>query len=216
MRRSRYGIAKEGLPFILPFLLLTGICLLTGWTTTGIVSAGITLFLLYFFRDPERNPPQGDHLVLAPADGKILEIWEEKEEKGLTGIWISIFLSPFDVHVNRSPVTGLVKEIRYQPGRFFPAFSPRASTENEQNTVWIESPYGEVIVKQIVGILARRIVCWVKTGERIVAGSRLGLMKFGSRIDMWLPMECTLSIRQGDKVRAGETVVAKFLPSSFP
>ncbi|RMF89326.1 MAG: phosphatidylserine decarboxylase [Nitrospinota bacterium] len=205
IRIGRYGIASAALPFTLPTLCLSGFFFGVGWPWGGVALGGVTLFLLFFFRDPERQIPTGEGLVLAPADGRVLEVVREG-----AGWRISIFLSLFDVHINRSPVSGVVREVHYQPGKFLPAFWRNASTVNEQNTLIIDSPYGTIVVRQIVGILARRVVCWVHPGESITAGKRFGLMKFGSRIDLLLPERCELWVKTGARVRAGETVLAKF------
>ena len=174
-----------------------------GWAVPELALAA---FVLYFFRDPERVPPSGESVV-SPADGRVLELgaleWEGQR------VWkIGIFLSLFDVHVNRSPITGVIRSIRYQPGRFFIASRPEASLENEQNTVVVEGDRYTVTFKQIAGALARRIVFKKKVGDRIERGERIGLIKFGSRVDLYLPLDLVPKVAVGDRVKAGISTLA--------
>jgi len=175
----------------------------------------IALFCLYFFRNPQRRTPQETGAVIAPADGKVIQVdpsFYEARFLGTSMKKVSIFMSLFDVHVNRFPVSGVVRRISYHPGRFFSANRNKASRENEQNALFLETPSGQnILMIQIAGVVARRIVCWAEEGDRVVAGNRFGLIRFGSRVDIFLSPQSRLVVRPGDRVRAGETVVG-YLP----
>lgn len=212
-------MTKEGLTFILPAL---GVSLISfavwayGSLHVFLVLAGVflflTLFLIFFFRDPKRRTPSGENLVLSSADGKVISIKPFRSAGFVEGegTLVSVFMSVFDVHVNRAPVSGKVEHVKYNPGKFFPAFKEKASLENEQTEVGFQSPRGRVMIKQIAGIIARRIVCKVRQGDSLRAGQRLGLIKFGSRVDHLLPQAVQIKARLGQKVRAGETVIGVF------
>jgi phosphatidylserine decarboxylase len=174
--------------------------------------AVLSAFLLYFFRDPRRTPPPGEGLILAPADGEVMEVHYTHEPRFLQdeGLRISIFMSIFDVHVNRAPVEADVTWVEHVPGQFLQAFRPEACDVNEHNLIGMESPHGRVLVKQIAGILARRIVCWVHPGQRLQAGERLGIIKLGSRVDLYLPSEAEPAVQVGDQTYAGITVIARW------
>ncbi|MCC6391225.1 MAG: phosphatidylserine decarboxylase, partial [Bryobacterales bacterium] len=163
----------------------------------------LALFCLYFFRDPERVTPEGPYAV-SPADGKVVAI---KQENG--GTRISIFLNVFDVHVNRSPIAGRVTSVEYHKGKFLVASREQASAENEMNTITVEGGGSKVIFKQIAGLIARRIVCWKKTGDNVGLGERIGLIKFGSRVDIWLGPEWTIAVRPGERVQGASSILAK-------
>jgi phosphatidylserine decarboxylase len=168
--------------------------------------------MVYFFRDPERVSPASPGLLVAPADGKIVAVRSlQQHEVQLTGTLVSIFLSVFDVHVNRAPLGGKVVEVRYHPGKFLPAFRANASDLNEQNSLTLQAGETPVIVKQIAGILARRIVCRVKVGDNLQLGERFGLIRFGSRVDIIIPPEYVVFVRPGQRVRGGESVLASSL-----
>ncbi len=169
----------------------------------------LVVFTVYFFRDPEREVPQAEGIVVAPADGKIIEISETFEREFLqsTAHKVSIFLSIFDVHVNRIPVDGQVAYFRYRRGAFHAAFRPSASIENEQAVIGIETKHGKVLFKQIAGIIARRIVCNVREGYRVKRGERFGMIKFGSRVDLFLPRDAQLQVQLHQKVKAGTTII---------
>jgi len=173
-----------------------------------------TLFalLLYFFRDPERTSPAGEGVFLAPADGRVVEVKQVHEPRFLQGegLKISIFMSLLDVHVNRVPVEGQVVLVEHVPGQFLQAFRPEASEVNEHNLVGLESRHGRVLVKQVAGIMARRVVCWVRPGQKVQAGDRLGVVKFGSRVDLYLPPGAASAVRVGDRARGGVTVIARW------
>jgi phosphatidylserine decarboxylase len=165
------------------------------------------VFLTYFFRDPERHPPEGENLLVAPGDGKVLLADTRKDASGGATSQVSIFLSVFDVHINRIPVSGKITEVDYRPGRFHRAFEERAMVENERNDVTIASAFGKVTVSQVAGILARRIVCRIHNGDRVVRGQRYGLIRFGSRIDLVCDQAIELRVKPGDHVKGGETVI---------
>ena len=165
-------------------------------------------FLAYFFRDPDRQIPQEPGLVVSPADGKVMIAGPTDHRWAPPGEWqqITIFLSPMDAHINRTPVEGLVTRIDYRPGRFLPAYN-EGSNANELNELWLDSNGRTVVVRQVVGILARRIVCRVVEGQQLARGERIGLMKFGSRMDVFLPPDAELRVGVGERVVAGETVL---------
>jgi phosphatidylserine decarboxylase len=210
----RLPIAREGWPFILPVLGLAilGLALLPvgGWLLLML-----TGFVAYFFRDPERVSPMEPGLLLAPADGTIVAVTPQQPSAVQpAGTLVSIFLSVFDVHINRAPMSGRVVDVRYQPGKFLPAFRAEASNLNEQNTVTLQAGETQVIMKQIAGILARRIVCRVKAGDNLSLGERFGLIRFGSRVDILIPPEYAVYACPGQHVRGGESVLASSLSQS--
>ena len=170
----------------------------------------LAAFFLFFFRDPERGSPTDDAAVVSPADGRVLVAGPAIAEAAPPGTWqqISIFLSPLDVHVNRVPVSGRVTRVSFTRGRFLPAYRHDAATTNERSEIWIDHGGQMVVVRQIVGILARRVVCRVQSGAEVRAGDRFGIMKFGSRMDVFVPLSATITVAVGDSVRGGETVIA--------
>jgi phosphatidylserine decarboxylase len=178
-----------------------------GWATAFAALGG---FFAFFFRDPERQVPQDPNLVVSPADGRVMVAGPADERWAPPGAWqqLTVFLSPMDVHINRSPVEGLITRIEYRPGKFLPAYGEGAN-ENELNEVWIEREGEPIVVRQVVGILARRIVCRVHEGERVDRGERIGLMKFGSRMDVFLPLTASLRVAVGERVVGGESVLAE-------
>jgi len=177
-----------------------------------VVSLAFLGFTTNFFRDPERATPRGEHLIIAPADGKVVTIKKVHDEEFFqSDVWqISIFMSPLNVHVNRNPVTGIVKHTRYVKGEYFAAFEDKASERNEQMIVGLEGVSGKVMVKQIAGFVARRIVCSLKPGDSVTAGERFGMIKFGSRVDLFLPLSTTIRSALGDVTKAGETIVGEY------
>lgn len=205
-------IAREGYRFVSVAALPGFLALALGWLWPALFFALAALGFVFFFRDPERRAPEGEDLILSPADGKILSI-----ASGESGPWqeaatrVSIFLSPLDVHINRAPVRGKVEDVRYQQGRFFAAYRDRASRSNERNLLKIVDAKGRrLALVQIAGVLARRIVCYVRRGDRLEAGQRLGLIMFGSRVDLYVPAGCRIEVAEGQRVRGGETVVGRF------
>lgn len=210
---------KEGLVFELPALILSLILFAVSILSQNTLSLAVALiflilfvFFLFFFRDPERKMPEGENLILAPADGKIILIkpFNNLEFMGGGGTLVSVFMSIFDVHVNRVPISGVIKYFKYNPGKFFPAFKDKASLENEQTELGLENEHGRIVLKQIAGILARRIVCRLKQGDLVKAGERFGIIKFGSRLDLFLPENVQLKVKLNHKVKAGETIIGIF------
>jgi len=176
----------------------------------AIPFAILAVCFVFFFRDPERRPPSRDDAVLAPADGRVLVAGAAVANGAPPGSWqqVSIFLSPADVHVNRVPVSGRVTRVSYTRGRFLPAYRHEAGSTNERSEIAIDHHGETIIARQIVGILARRVVCRVEAGAEVRAGDRFGIMKFGSRMDVFVPISATLAVAVGDRVRGGETVIA--------
>ena len=170
----------------------------------------LLIFTLYFFRDPDRTPPQGDDLVLAPADGEIVLIKDVQEDEFLKAgaVQVSIFMSPLNVHVNRFPISGTVRLYRHIPGEYLVAFEEKSSLRNERTHIGLQNPRVKVLFKQIAGFVARRIVANIKEGDTAVAGERFGMIKFGSRVDVIVPKNLDLKVKLGDKTVAGETVLA--------
>jgi phosphatidylserine decarboxylase len=202
-------IDRAGYPFIAGALLpALGLALARrrGWAVPFAVLGG---FFAYFFRDPDRVVPQAPGLVVSPADGKVMVAGPADTRWSPPGDWqqVTIFLSPVDVHMNRSPVGGRITRIDYRPGKFLPAYKESAN-DNELNEVWIDSDGRTIVFRQVVGVLARRIVCRVAPGEEVDRGDRIGLMKFGSRMDVFLPLDMELLVSVGDRVVGGETVLA--------
>lgn len=203
-------IVKEGFPFVGVGAGVTLLAGLLGWTVIALVAGGITLFTAWFFRNPARIVPQGPGLVVAPADGTVIAIEEEFEPRFLKdrSVRLSIFLNVFDVHVNRIPCEGVVEDIQYQPGAFLVANKPEATLKNEQNALFLRTAQGaRVLCIQVAGLIARRIVCWLSPGDRVMRGERFGLIRFGSRTDTFLPLGTDLRVAVGDRVKGGETIV---------
>ena len=183
-----------------------------GWTGIASVLGAMALFTAWFFRNPKRSAPKSNRAVVAPGDGKIVEICEEPEPRFLKdrSVRISIFLNIFDVHVNRIPCEGTVEQVAYQPGRFLVASRPEATLQNEQNALLIRAAQGaKVLCVQIAGLIARRIVCWVAPGETVACGERFGLIRFGSRMDVYLPVGTKLNVKVGEHVKGGETLLGE-------
>jgi phosphatidylserine decarboxylase len=210
-------MAKEGIPILSVFLFVTlGMLLLYYTTKTNFflycffISVFLSIFTAYFFRDPERAVPQEPGLIVSPADGKIIEICEE-ENKTLGGRArrVSIFLSVFNVHINRMPAQGKVESVKYYKGEFLAAWDEKASLKNEQTHIAIDCGRYKLLVKQIAGLIARRIVCKAHEGETYQRGDRIGMIKFGSRTDLFLPLEAELKVKTGDHVAGGTTVIAQ-------
>jgi phosphatidylserine decarboxylase len=196
-------VALLAILFIDPKIIRYGVVLV------ALVFFGLTL---NFFRDPDRTTPEGDRLVVSPADGTVLAVRQvtEKEFHGTEATLVSIFMSPLNVHVNRNPVSGVVRHTRYVKGEYFAAFEDKASEKNEQMIVGIENTHGKVLFKQIAGFLARRIVCTLTPGDSVRAGTRFGMIKFGSRVDVYVPVNAVIRVKAGERTVAGETVLAEF------
>jgi phosphatidylserine decarboxylase len=202
-------IDRAGFPFIAAALVPAAALAATRRYALAAPFAALGGFMAYFFRDPDRQVPQDAYLVVSPADGRVMIAGPSDGRWAPPGDWkqITIFLSPMDVHMNRTPVGGRVTRVDYRPGRFLPAYDD-GSNDNELNEVWIDYNGRSVVFRQVVGILARRIVCRVREGEMLERGQRVGLMKFGSRMDVFLPVDATLRVEVGQRVIGGETVLA--------
>jgi phosphatidylserine decarboxylase len=206
-------IAKEGYPLIVSAGVLTLLAFVLGGALIGTALLVATSAVTLFFRDPERHPPIGKGLIVSPADGKVVSIVELKEASffAAPATRLSIFLSPLDVHINRSPVAGLIENIKYQTGKFIAAYKDDASEGNEQNALtFIDEEGHKLGVVQVAGVVARRIICRVKPGEKVSRGERFGLIMFGSRTDTYLPPGCRIEVSEGERVKGGETVIARF------
>jgi phosphatidylserine decarboxylase len=204
--------APEGWLFLIPVLILTALALLLQYTVAAIVLGLLALFLINFFRDPRRTGSEHHVDVLSPADGTVVAIKDVPDGDIWPGLTkqVSIFMSVFDVHVNRAPITGKISHYRYNPGKKIAAFAEKSSTENEQNLIVVEDPHGaKLAFKQIAGLLARRIVFDKKEGDEVVRGERVGMIKFGSRVDMFFPADAIIKVGMRDKVKVGLTIVAE-------
>ena len=204
---------SAGLPFIIGALLFAVIAGAAGDWIFAIPFVVLAAFFIFFFRDPDRRAAveTSDDAVLAPADGRVLVAARAASGTAPPGEWqqVSIFLSPMDVHVNRVPVSGRVTRVSFTRGRFLPAYHPEAATANERSEIWLDHGGGQTVVaRQVVGILARRVVCRLEAGADVRAGDRFGIMKFGSRMDVFVPPSATLTVAVGQMVRGGETVIA--------
>ncbi len=204
-------ITKEGLPFIAVPSLLSIILFYFSKIAFGIIFLLLALFMAYFFRDPRREIIYKENQVFSPADGKIIEMGEKEDEifPGEKLFKISIFMSPLNVHINRAPMNGKVERIIYRPGAFKPAYK-KDSNRNEQNIILIGTKNGQVMMKQIAGILARRIVCKIRENQELKAGEKIGLIIFGSRVELFFKKRFSLLVREGDKVSGGKTVIGEF------
>ena len=204
------GIDRAGVPFIVAALLPAVALWAFGRPGAATLLAAAAGVFAFFFRDPNRMPPDDADAVVAPADGRVVHAGAAEPGVAPDGCWqqISVFLSPLDVHVNRTPVSGRIIDVRYRPGRFLPAYAPRAAEQNERSEIWIDHDGQRIVCRQVVGVLARRVVCRLVPGMRVGLGQRLGVMKFGSRMDLFLPPSAAVSTVAGDVVRGGETVVA--------
>ena len=207
-------IAKEGYPLIFAAAILAAAALVMGWLLLGAFLGLLTLAVASFFRDPDRVIPGGEGLIVSPADGKVVSIAHVQRPVVMpeADTRISIFLSPLDVHINRMPVSGVIEDIQYQPGKFMAAYKDDATAENERNAVRIlESGGNRLAVVQVAGVLARRIVCHAKRGDRLNRGDRFGLIMFGSRTDTYLPAGCRVEVVEGQRVKGGETILGRFV-----
>lgn len=205
------SIDRAGVPFIGPAFVPALACLAAGLPLPALFLCIPGILVALFFRDPPRRPPQESGAVVAPADGRVLFAGAAEPDVSPPGAWlqISIFLSPLDVHVNRVPIGGRVTRVSHSRGAFLPAYRPGAGAGNERSEVWLDHEGRTVVFRQVVGALARRVVCRVKPGSDVRTGQRFGIMKFGSRMDLFVPTDATLVAARGDRVRGGETVVAR-------
>jgi len=202
-------LASEGYPYIIFFAATTIVALLLGGKWMVIAPFVITVFMFYFFRDPEREIPEGEGFFVSPADGRIILIKDvfEKEHLKADVKEISIFMSPFNVHVNRVPCDGKIKNIQHNKGKFIAAYKDHASLKNENIELTLDTKYGDILVRQVAGYIARRAVCRANAGDTLKRGERYGIIKFSSRLDVYLPKNTELKVKLGDKVKAGETVI---------
>lgn len=205
-------IVREGLPFVVPLFLASLAAFWAGIPWLAWPLLFLALFVTWFFRNPERRAPDKPRQIISPADGKVIRIEEAISElqPGQPSLKISIFMNVFNVHVNRSPCPGEIVSIRYREGKFLSANLDKASALNERNTLLIRTDDGrEVVVVQIAGLIARRIVCWVREGIKVAKSERLGMIRFGSRVEVFLPLGSTCLVKIGDKVKAGETPIGE-------
>ena len=202
-------MVREGYIFAAVPLVPAVLALAFGWYLLGGILLFLAAFVLYFFRDPERQVPADPAAVVSPADGRIMEIVDEPLG-ARPGRRISIFLAVWDVHVNRSPCAGCIRKVEYRPGRFLAAMRSRASAENEQNVFHLETDRGEITFKQIAGWIARRVLSWKSAGDRVALGERVGMIRFGSRMDVWLPLDAEILVRPGQHVAGGSSLLARW------
>jgi phosphatidylserine decarboxylase len=210
MTQKRWPIAKEGIPFLIPAALLTIFLGWMGWTVLTFLGILLTLFITFFFRDPKRKIPSLRNVILSPADGRIIHVGECEEDRFLKekALKVSIFMSLFDVHINRAPASGRVLEKSYHRGRFLMANAEKSSLLNEQNSFILETEDRlKILLTQVAGFVARRIVCYAKAGDTLKRGEIFGMIRFGSRIDLYLPMEVKPLVRLGQHVKGGESII---------
>ncbi|MEK6299371.1 MAG: phosphatidylserine decarboxylase [Acidobacteriota bacterium] len=203
-------MAREGIPFTILFLAPAAVFCALGWWVAAVACGALAGFMAFFFRDPERDCPNDDRLVVSPADGRVVAVSAIEPGSATSATQISIFLSPLDVHINRSPIAGEITEVVYKPGAFHVASRDIASVENEQNIVTVRGEKLTIVFRQIAGALARRVVLRKKKGDRVAMGERVGLMKFSSRMDVVMPSEVEVVARKGQRVTGGITVLGRF------
>jgi len=203
--RGKLPFAPEGWPFMIPTLLLMMVSVALCWTIASVVLALLLAFMVNFFRDPERQMPEGDGLFICPADGKVI-----RADADESGAYVDIFMNVFDVHVNRAPMSGRITHMKYFPGNFINASFEHAGEENERNRFEMETEDGDRIAfTQIAGLVARRIVSYTAVGDQVKAGQRIGMIRFGSRVNCEIPAGYELCVKLGDKVVAGKTIIAR-------
>jgi phosphatidylserine decarboxylase len=204
--------AREGIPYVLVSAFVTLVFALLGLAFLTWVSLAVALLVGHFFRDPERITSAGPDEVVSPADGKVISLERVEETVFFRKpvLRISIFMSVFDVHVNRIPFSGRVQGLQYRAGRFLSANLPRAMKENEQNWMWIQTESGkDIVITQVAGLIARRIVCWPSVGDRVCRAERFGMIRFGSRMDVYVPEDSEIVVSVGSHVHGGETVLCR-------
>ncbi|MGC2063642.1 MAG: phosphatidylserine decarboxylase family protein [Thermodesulfovibrionales bacterium] len=209
-------LAPEGYPFIGVFGLLAVVVFFLFGPLYAVVPASVVLFMLWFFRDPDRTIPQEKDVFVSPADGRIIVVREVREDRYLKADvrQVSIFMSPLNVHVNRVPCDGMVKAVRHNKGRFFAAYKDEASVRNENIEMVLGTGYGDILLRQVAGFVARRAVCRVREGAKVMRGERYGIIKFSSRVDIYLPKDAIIKVVPDQNVKAGETVIAEYRPVS--
>jgi phosphatidylserine decarboxylase len=202
---------RAGWPFVLGFAVPAVITWIAGWTWLAAIFVLLTLFMAFFFRDPSRIIPVDPLAIVSPADGRVMIAGAVELDAAPPGDWVqvSVFLSPINVHMNRVPIGGRVTKVLHTPGEYLAAYRRESATRNERNEIWISHEGQTVVCRQIVGVLARRLVCRVREGQDVETGQKYGLMKFGSRIDLFLPASARLDVKVGQSVRGGETVIAR-------
>ncbi len=214
-KQTHIPIAGEGVPYILAAMFTTLITAVLGWAIVCLLLMVVTLLIGHFFRDPERISTASAGDVISPADGCVISVNNVRSTRftDKPAMKISIFMSVFDVHVNRIPISGTIEGIYYRKGRFMAANLVQASDENEQNWLWVKSDSGaDILITQVAGLIARRIVCWPECGDRVVQAERFGMIRFGSRVDVYVPEDSEILVSQGKHVYAGETVLCKLNP----
>jgi phosphatidylserine decarboxylase len=202
-------VVTDGYKFASAPIVLAFVAWFVGQHVLAVIFLLLGAFILWFFRDPQRQIPADPNTIVSPADGQVLEVISEPLD-GRTGSRISIFLAIWNVHVNRSPMGGKLARVDYRPGRFHMAMKAAASTENEQNVIRLSTPRGEIVFKQIAGLIARRVILWKKVGDTVARGERVGLVRFGSRVDVWLPAEVEIVVKRGDHVAGGSSILARW------
>jgi len=202
-------MVRDGYRFVAPPLTLGMIAAALGWREAALVLFALAAVVVYFFRDPQRSTPADPAAVVSPADGRVMEVVEEPFD-GRPGRRISIFLAIWNVHVNRAPMSGRLERVEYRPGKFYAAMRSRASLENEQNVFYLQTSRGAIVFKQIAGWIARRVVSWKSPGDSVIIGERIGLIRFGSRMDLWLPEGAEILAQPGQRVAGGVSVLARW------
>ena len=209
-----FGFDRAGWPFLLGAVALALAGAWLGGRWWSLPGVALALTFLFFFRDPERPLPADQSLIVSPADGLVMAVGPAGEGAP-PGTWtqITIFLSPLDVHVNRAPVSGRVTRVTHKAGKFLPAYKPESGAVNEQSEIWVDHDGRTAVYRQVVGLLARRVVARVKEGDTLVVGQRVGVMKFGSRMDVFLPPGIPVTVKKGDRVVAAETILGRWTPA---
>jgi phosphatidylserine decarboxylase len=202
-------MVKEGYYFGLPLLLIGGAAFFLHWRTAAYLFLFLALFVFSFFRDPHRVIPSEPGAIVSPGDGRVVVVQDE-EYAGQPGKRVSIFLAVWNVHVNRSPAAGRITKMEYRPGKFVAAMVASASAVNEQNVFTLSTDAGELVFKQIAGLIARRVVSWKKEGDTVARGERIGLVRFGSRVDLWVPRQAEILVKVGQNVKGGSSILASW------
>jgi phosphatidylserine decarboxylase len=202
-------MVKEGYYFGLPLLLAGGAAFFLQWRIAACLVLFLALFVFSFFRDPDRVIPSEPGAIVSPGDGRVVVVQDE-DYAGKPGKRVSIFLAVWNVHVNRSPAAGRITKMEYRPGKFVAAMRANASAENEQNVFTLSTDAGELVFKQIAGLIARRVVSWKKAGDIVARGERIGLVRFGSRVDLWVPQPAEILVKVGQNVRGGSSILASW------
>lgn len=204
-------MAREGIPYILIPIILAAIPLAFGYWPISLALLAVAAFMAYFFRDPRREAPSESGVIVSPADGRVTRVSPLREGEGDSPNVVSIFLSPLDVHINRSPIAGTVSDVTYTRGKFLMATREDASLVNEQNALTIRGDEVTIVCKQIAGVLARRIICWKRAGDSMALGERFGLIKFSSRTDLVLPPSVNIEVSIGTRVKGGVTIIGRII-----